>query len=210
MSSTAVMTDEHLTAGRATRRFEVYGVDGSRRVLRPARPADVRAIAELVRPYAERRVLVSKDLISYFEDIQEFIVAEEIPGAAGPGGADGGEAPAVPRIVGCGALHVMWDDLAEVRTLAVHPDAVGTGLGSAILRELIAQAREMGLKRVFCLTFEEPFFGSHGFEPIEGTPVGADVFSEMLCSHDDGLAAFLDLARVKPNTLGNARMLLRL
>ena len=210
MSSTAVMTDEHLTAGRATRRVEVYGVDGSRRVLRPARPADVRAIAELVRPYAERRVLVSKDLISYFEDVQEFTVAEEIPGVVGPGGADSGDTSAAPRIVGCGALHVMWDDIAEVRTLAVHPDALGTGLGSAILRELIAQAREMGLKRVFCMTFEEPFFGAHGFEPIEGTPVGADVFSEMLRSHDDGLAEFLDLARVKPNTLGNARMLLHL
>ena len=210
MSSTAVMTDEHLPGGRATHRAEVYGVDGSHRILRPARPADVRAIAELVRPYAERRVLVSKDLISYFEDIQEFIVAEEIPGVVGHSGGDDGEAPAAPRIVGCGALHVMWDDLAEVRPLAVPPDAVGTGLGSAILRELIAQAREMGLKRVFCMTFEEPFFGAHGFEPIEGTPVGADVFSEMLCSHDDGLAAFLDLARVKPNTLGNARMLLHL
>ena len=210
MNSTAVMTNGHLPAGRATHRAEVYGADDSHRVLRPARPADVRAIAELVRPYAERRVLVSKDLISYFEDIQEFIVAEEIPGVAGPSGAGGGEAPTVPRIVGCGALHVMWDDLAEVRTLAVHPDAVGTGLGSAILRELIAQAREMGLKRVFCMTFEEPFFGAHGFEPIEGTPVGADVFSEMLRSHDDGLAEFLDLARVKPNTLGNARMLLHL
>ena len=206
MNSTAVRTDEHLPTGRAARRAEVYGVDGSRRILRPARPADVRAIAELVRPYAERRVLIAKDLISYFEDIQEFIVAEEIPSVAGPSG----EAPTVPRIVGCGALHVMWDDLAEVRTLAVHPDAVGTGLGSAILRELIAQAREMGLKRVFCMTFEEPFFGAHGFEPIEGTPVGTDVFSEMLRSHDDGLAEFLDLARVKPNTLGNARMLLHL
>ena len=201
MNSTAVRTDEHLPTGRAARRAEVYGVDGSRRILRPARPADVRAIAELVRPYAERRVLIAKDLISYFEDI---------PGIAGPGGADGCEASATPRIVGCGALHVMWDDIAEVRTLAVHPDAVGTGLGSAILRELIAQAREMGLKRVFCMTFEEPFFGAHGFEPIEGTPVGADVFSEMLRSHDDGLAEFLDLARVKPNTLGNARMLLHL
>ena len=200
MSSTAVMTDEHLPGGRVTHRAEVYGVDGSHRILRPARPADVRAIAELVRPYADRRILIAKDLIAYFEDVQEFTVAEEV--SADTGGAT--------DLVGCGALHVMWDDLAEVRTLAVHPDAVGTGLGSAILRELIAQAREMGLKRVFCLTFEEPFFGSHGFEPIEGTPVGADVFSEMLCSHDDGLAAFLDLARVKPNTLGNARMLLHL
>ena len=210
MNSTAVMTHEHLPAGRVAHRAEVYGADGSRRVLRPARPADVRAIAELVRPYAERRVLIAKDLISYFEDIQEFTVAEEIPGIDGPGGADNGDTPAAPRIVGCGALHVMWDDIAEVRTLAVHPDALGTGLGSAILRELIAQAREMGLKRVFCMTFEEQFFGAHGFEPIEGTPVGADVFAEMLRSHDDGLAEFLDLARVKPNTLGNARMLLHL
>ncbi|WP_296500273.1 amino-acid N-acetyltransferase [uncultured Actinomyces sp.] len=214
MNSTALRTDEHLPTGRATRRAEVYGGDGSRRVLRPARPADVRAIAELVRPYAERRVLIAKDLISYFEDIQEFIVAEEVPDVLGhdgrDGGGGGGEPLAAPRIVGCGALHVMWDDIAEVRTLAVHPEALGTRLGSAILRELITQAREMGLKRVFCLTFEEPFFGAHGFEPIEGTPVGADVFSEMLRSHDDGLAEFLDLARVKPNTLGNARMLLQL
>ena len=214
MNSTAVRTDEHLPTGRAACRAEVYGVDGSRRVLRPARPADVRAIAELVRPYAERRVLIAKDLISYFEDIQEFIVAEEVPDVVGhdgrDGGGGGGESLAAPRIVGCGALHVMWDDIAEVRTLAVHPEALGTGLGSAILRELITQAREIGLKRVFCLTFEEPFFGAHGFEPIEGTPVGADVFSEMLRSHDDGLAEFLDLARVKPNTLGNARMLLQL
>ncbi len=209
MSTTAVMTDEYRPTGRPTRRVEVYGAGGARRILRPARPADVRAIAELVRPYAERRVLVAKDLISYFEDIQEFVVAEEVPGGIE---VDGGEtlSPAAPRIVGCGALHVMWDDIAEVRTLAVHPDALGTGLGSALLRELITQARQMGLKRVFCLTFEEPFFCSHGFEPIEGTPVGADVFSEMLRSHDDGLAAFLDLARVKPNTLGNARMLLQL
>lgn len=179
-------------------------------MLRRALPSDVRAIADLVRPYAERRVLISKDLISYFEDIQEFIVAEEIQAPVDPGSAGSGNVPDTPVIVGCGALHVMWDDIAEVRTLAVHPDTLGAGLGSAILRELIAQAREMGLKRVFCLTFEEHFFGSHGFKPIEGTPVGADVFSQMLRSHDDGLAEFLDLARVKPNTLGNTRMLLQL
>ena len=200
MSSTAVMTDEHLPGGRVTHRAEVYGVDGSHRILRPARPADVRAIAELVRPYADRRILIAKDLIAYFEDVQEFTVAEEV--SADTGGAT--------DLVGCGALHVMWDDIAEVRTLAVRRDRLHHGIGAALLGELLERARALSLKRVFCLTFEEPFFGSHGFEPIEGTPVGADVFSEMLCSHDDGLAAFLDLARVKPNTLGNARMLLRL
>ena len=63
---------------------------------------------------------------------------------------------------------------------------------------------------MFCLTFEVTFFGQSGFVPIECTPVDPEVFSEMLRSHDEGVAQFLDLARMKPNTLGNTRMLLEL
>ncbi|WP_366180356.1 amino-acid N-acetyltransferase [Actinomyces timonensis] len=175
-------------------------------ILRPARPADVRAIAELARPFAERRILVAKDLITYFEDVQEFTVAElpPAPGAARPTGIEPG------RIVGCGALHVMWDDIAEIRTLAVDPRFKGRGVGSALLRALIIRARSLDLKRLFCLTFEVGFFSHHGFQEITGTPVGTDAFAEIVRSHDDGVAEFLDLARVKPNTLGNTRMLLEL
>ena len=61
---------------------------------------------------------------------------------------------------------------------------------------------------VHCLTFEVHFFLSHGFRVIDGTPVPPEVYAELLRSHDDGVAEFLDLARVKPNTLGNTRMLL--
>ena len=68
----------------------------------------------------------------------------------------------------------------------------------------------MGLERVFCLTFEIDFFVGHGFTEIAGTPVEPDVYDQLLLSHDDGVAEFLDLARVKPNTLGNTRMLLEL
>lgn len=163
--------------------------------IRDARPEDVRTIAALVRPYAARRILVSKELIHYFEDVQEFIVAEDTPG--GP-------------VIGCGALHVMWDDIAEVRTLAVNPAHLHRGIGSALLETLVGRARRMGLMRTFCLTFEVGFFSRHGFRVIEGTPVGEDVFTEMLRSHDDGVKEFLDLASVKPNTLGNTRMLLDL
>lgn len=161
---------------------------------RPARPADVRAIVELTAPYAARRILVSKDLISYFEDIQEFIVAENVDAEGSP-------------LVGCGALHVLWDDIAEIRTLAVAPEYLGTGIGHRILSFLEDRAVKMGLKRLFCLTFEVDFFARHGFEEIDGTPVGVDVYQEMLRSHDEGVAEFLDLAKVKPNTLGNTRML---
>ncbi|QWW19924.1 amino-acid N-acetyltransferase [Schaalia sp. 19OD2882] len=163
--------------------------------IRPAKPADARAIADLVHPYALRRILVSKELIDYFEDIQEFLVAVE---------------PTTGRLIGCGALHVMWDDIAEVRTLAVTPDHLHSGLGHRLLTSLLARARQLELQRVFCLTFEVDFFARHGFEVIEGTPVGQDVYAQMLRSHDDGVKEFLDLAAYKPNTLGNTRMLMDL
>jgi len=162
--------------------------------VRPALPADVRAIRDLVAPYATERILLAKEMVGYYEAVQEFLVSD-----AGPG-----------DVVGCGALHVMWQDLAEIRTLAVAPAWRGHGVGHALLDALVERARRLGLGRLFCLTFEVEFFASHGFRRIEGTPVPPDVYAELLRSHDDGVAEFLDLARVKPNTLGNTRMLIEL
>ncbi len=161
--------------------------------VRAARAADVRAIRELVRPLAERRVLVSKDVVQYYEGLQQFRVAE----------VDG-------MLVGCGALHVLWEDLGEIRTLAVDEAAKGHGIGTAILEQLVQDARALGLSRLFCLTFETEFFGRHGFAPIEGQAVSPEVYAELLRSYDEGVAEFLDLERVKPNTLGNTRMLRQL
>jgi amino-acid N-acetyltransferase len=171
--------------------------------VRPALPADVRAVRALVQPYAEARILLAKEMVGYYEAVQEFVVAE----VDDPGDRD---RAAEPRVVGCGALHVMWDDLAEIRTLAVDPAWRGHRVGHALVVELLARARALGLRRVFCLTFEVDFFRAHGFRAIEGTPVSHEVYAELLRSHDDGVAEFLDLARVKPNTLGNTRMLLDL
>lgn len=206
---TSIPDDQPATTGVAASAATGAGATAAVRalpILRPARPVDVRAIAELVRPFAERRILISKDLIAYFEDVQEFTIAElpPPPGVERPTGIEPG------RIVGCGALHVMWDDIAEIRTLAVDPRVKGRGIGSALLRSLIIRARSLDLKRLFCLTFEVDFFSRHGFQEISGTPVGMDAFAEIVRSHDDGVAEFLDLARAKPNTLGNTRMLLEL
>lgn len=159
--------------------------------IRPARATDVPAIRGLVDPYAAERILLAKEWVAYYESMHDFTVAE----------LDG-------EIVGCGALHVMWSDLAEIRTLAVSSSSRGKGVGGKLLRELISRARAIDITRLFCLTFEVEFFGSYGFQPISGTPVTAEVFGELLRSPDDGIAEFLDLARVKPNTLGNTRMLL--
>ena len=104
----------------------------------------------------------------------------------------------------------MWEDLAEVRTVAVDPAARGQGAGYALVAELVGTARELGVRRVFVLTFEHEFFARHGFHAIDGTPVPAEVYAELRRSFDEGVAEFLDLPRVKPNTLGNTRMILEL
>ena len=162
-------------------------------LLRPARTADVAAIRRLIDLYAPDRRLLSKATVTLYEDVQEFVVAE-VNGTP----------------VGCGALHVMWQDLAEIRTLAVDPAFLGQGIGRQLLRSLIARGNGLGVARIFCLTFEADFFAKFGFEHLTGPAVSADVFAELLRSEDEGVAEFLDLERVKPNTLGNDRMILRL
>jgi amino-acid N-acetyltransferase len=106
--------------------------------VRPALPADVRGVRALVEPYAQQRILLAKEMVGYYEAVQEFVVAEAVSGvpAENPGGAlpDGAEPGA---IVGCGALHVMWDDLAEIRTLAVDPAWRGRGVGHALVTALL-------------------------------------------------------------------------
>ena len=105
---------------------------------------------------------------------------------------------------------MLWEDLAEIRTIAVRADCQGHGLGHKLARALLDQAREVGVQRVFVLTFEVSFFTSLGFTEIFGTPVAQDVYQELLRSYDEGVAEFLGLDWVKPNTLGNTRMLLHL
>ncbi|WP_207454336.1 amino-acid N-acetyltransferase [Desertivibrio insolitus] len=168
----------------------VASVDRSFTVRR-ARTDDVVGIQRLIEPLVQERILLGKELVVLYGAVQEFRVAE---------GPDG-------ELVGCGALHVMWQDLGEVRTLAVSSDWRGAGVGHALLDALEKDAAELGLTRLFCLTFETEFFGRHGFREISESVVDQQIYAELVRSPDEGVAEFLDLARVKPNTLGNTRML---
>jgi len=159
-------------------------------VVRPAKTSDIKKIRKIVDSFSEQRRLLSKETVTLYEGVQEFTVAE-IDGA----------------VVGCGALHVLWEDLAEVRTVAVVESMHGKGIGHEILENILSRAKEIGVKKVFCLTFETKFFGDHGFTEIQGAPVEPDVYVQLLRSYDEGIAEFLDLESVKPNTLGNTRML---
>ncbi len=94
--------------------------------------------------------------------------------------------------------------------MAVDLNQKRRGIGGLIVQHLIQHGREIGIDRIFVLTFETTFFERHGFREIEGTPVTPEVYEEMRRSYDRGIAEFLDLEYVKPNTFGNARMLLDL
>lgn len=159
-------------------------------VIRPARTSDIKAIRKIIDNYSLQRRLLSKETVMLYESVQEFFVAEKDN-----------------EIIGCGALHVLWEDLGEVRTVAVNEAFRGQKIGHQILIQIIERAKSLGLKRLFCLTFETEFFGKHGFTQIQGAPVEADVYQQLLRSYDEGIAEFLDLESVKPNTLGNTRML---
>ena len=159
--------------------------------MRPARTSDVPRIVDLVEPLVQRRILLGKERVDLYGAVPEFRVAESRDGA----------------LIGAGALHVIWEDLGEVRTLAVAAPWIGRGVGWAILQRLEADARALGLYRLFCLTFEVEFFGRNGFVDMGTETVDPEVYAELVRSHDEGVAEFLDLARVKQNTLGNTRML---
>ncbi|QEO15091.1 amino-acid N-acetyltransferase [Agromyces intestinalis] len=159
--------------------------------VRRARTSDIPSILALVEPLVTRRILLGKERVDLYGAVQEFRVAETTAG----------------EVIGCGGLHVMWEDLGEVRTLAVADLWLGRGVGHALLTALESDARELGLSRLFCLTFEVGFFGRNGFQDMGDETVDPDVYAELVRSHDEGVAEFLDLARVKQNTLGNTRML---
>jgi amino-acid N-acetyltransferase len=158
--------------------------------VRPARTSDIKGIHKLIVEFASGGRMLQKETVTLYESVQEFVVA-----------VDNG------KVIGCGALHVLWEDLAEVRSVAISEELRGKGIGNQILERIIEKAHDLGLSRIFCLTFETKFFGRHGFEEIHGTPVEPDVYAELLKSYDSGVAEFLDLESVKPNTLGNTRML---
>jgi len=161
--------------------------------IRSAKTTDVPAITQMAAPLVDERVLLGKERVEAYEAIQEFVVAEQDS-----------------KLVGFGALHIMWQDLAEVRTLVVDNQSKRQGIGKALLAELEARAKALSITRVFCLTFEKEFFATNGYQVISDVPVDPATYAELVRSHDDGVAEFLDLARVKQNTLGNSRMLKQL
>jgi amino-acid N-acetyltransferase len=132
-------------------------------MIRKARIPDVKAIHKLLVDYARDGLMLPRSLSEIYEALRDFYVYED--------GA---------RVVGTVCLHICWEDLAEVRSLAVAPDQSGRGIGRSLVEECIEEARELGLKRVFALTYQEEFFRKLGFRLIEKSELPHKIWTDCL------------------------------
>lgn len=116
---------------------------------RQAKFSDVEEIYDLISGYATQGIMLPKPHNVLYETIREFVVAEEI---------------STKKIIGTGALHLTWNELAEVRSMAIHPDYKRHGIGAEIVKKLLDEGVEVGVKKFFTLTYTPEFFQSLGFK----------------------------------------------
>ncbi len=121
-------------------------------MIRKADIYDVKAVQGLMKKYADRGQLLPRSLSELYDFVRDLTVFEE---------KDGGS------IIGVCALHVCWEDLAEIRSLAVDEPYQGRGIGSALVTEALAEARGLGIRRAFVLTYQPDFFAKHGFQAVD-------------------------------------------
>lgn len=132
-------------------------------MIRKAQIADVKDIQKLLMTFANRGDMLSRSLSELYESLRDFYVVEE-EGA----------------LLGAAALHVVWEDLAEVRSVAVVEDSGRKGIGSRLVQACIAEAREIGLKRIFCLTYKPEFFAKHGFRLVDKAELPHKVWGDCI------------------------------
>jgi len=132
-------------------------------MIRKAQIADVKDIQKLLMTFANRGDMLSRSLSELYESLRDFYVAEE----------DG-------VILGAAALHIVWEELAEVHSVAVSEDAGRSGIGSRLVQACIAEAREIGLKRIFCLTYKPAFFAKHGFRLVDKAELPHKVWGDCI------------------------------
>lgn len=157
------------------------------KTVRRARVGDAGEIQRLITTFAERDEMLHRSLGEVYENIRDFYVAEDEAG----------------RILGCGALHVCWSHLAEVKSLAVDEAAQGRGYGKQIVLACLEEARELGLKTVFALTYKPGFFERIGFRVVDKATLPHKVWNECIrCPKFTGcteIAVVYDLAPPLPS-----------
>jgi amino-acid N-acetyltransferase len=137
---------------------------GQQPEIRKARLADVNDMYRLINRYAEMQLMLPKTQLQLYENLRDYTVAID---------------PGMPhRMLGCGALHIYWENLAEIRALAVAPELARRGIGTFLVEQLLNEARELGIEQVFVFTYEPKFFGRFGFVQVEHSAMPLKVYNE--------------------------------
>lgn len=129
-----------------------------------ARVSDAPQVHELINSFAERGEMLARSLSEIYENIRDYFVVRE------------GE-----RVVACAALHVMWADLAEIKSVAVAKESQGQGIGAQLVQACLTEAKELGIPTVFCLTYKPAFFENLGFSQLDKMELPRKVWGE--CYH---------------------------
>jgi amino-acid N-acetyltransferase len=149
-------------------------------MIRKAKISDVKDIQKLLTNYASQGQMLSRSLSELYDALRDFYIFED----------EG-------RVVGTSALHIVWEDLAEVRSVAVSEDAGRRGIGSLVVGACIEEARVLGLKRLFCLTYKPDFFAKFGFVVVDKSLLPHKVWGDCIkCvkfPDCDEIAMILDL-----------------
>ena len=132
-------------------------------MIRKAQIGDVKDIQKLLMTFASRGDMLPRSLSELYESVRDFYVFVE----------NG-------TLLGAAALHIVWDDLAEVRSVAVAEESGRKGIGSQLVQACITEAREIGLKRIFCLTYKPEFFGKHGFRLVDKSELPHKVWGDCI------------------------------
>jgi amino-acid N-acetyltransferase len=143
-------------------RGQSRGLGAPRLNIRPARVGDVPAIHDLIRTFADRKLMIRRSLGELYEAIREFIVATDDEG----------------KVVGCAALHVFWEDLAELKCLAVSESMQGRGTGRLLVDACWEAARELEIATVFTLTYVAEFFERCGYHRIDKADLPHKIWNE--------------------------------
>ncbi len=135
--------------------------------VRKARVSDVPAIHKLINHYADRQLMLPKTNLQLYENLRDYSVAVS---------------PEDDSVVlACGALHLYWQNLAEIRAVAVVPDTASKGVGTLLVESLIEEARDFELEQVFVFTYVPGFFSRFGFIQVEHRSMPLKVYNE--CFH---------------------------
>jgi amino-acid N-acetyltransferase len=139
---------------------------GSRQTMvRKARLTDVNEMHRIINYYADSQLMLPKTQLQLYENLRDYSVAVE-------------EDSESYRMLGCGALHFYWEDLAEIRAVAVAPGMARKGIGTLLVDRLIDEARELEIERVFLFTYEPKFFSRFGFVQVEHSDLPLKVYNE--------------------------------